>query len=75
MNKYTFENETEQPVAKQGVVSVQKLALNPVEVKLLLFFFPQKINLSSPKYLGKVIPPMMVRPNSDAFNASIKFFF
>jgi len=57
VNKYTFDNETEQPVAKQGVVSLQTLALNPVEVKLLLFFFPEKINLSSPKYLSKVVSP------------------
>jgi len=57
VNKYTFDNETEQPVAKQGVIRLQTLALKPVEVKLLLFFFPQKINLSSPKYLSKVITP------------------
>jgi len=56
VNKYTFENETEQPVAKQGIVSLPTLTLNPVEVKLLLFFFPQKINLSSPKYLSNVTP-------------------
>lgn len=40
MNIHTFDNENEQPVAKQGDVIVQTLALNLVEVKLLLFFFP-----------------------------------
>jgi hypothetical protein len=77
VNIHTFDDENEQPVAKQGVVSVQTLALNLVEVKLLLFFFPlsKKINLSSPKYLSKVIPTRMFKPNKNAFNASVKFFF
>jgi len=57
VNKYTFDSETEQPVAKQGVASLQTLAVNPIEVKLLVFFFPPKINLSSPKYLSIVVSP------------------
>jgi hypothetical protein len=74
VNTYTFDNETEQTVAKQGVESLQTLALNPVEVKLLHLPPPQK-KMGSQEYLSKVIPPMMFRPNSNAFNASIKFFF
>jgi hypothetical protein len=53
VNRYAFDNETEQPVAKQGVVSLQTLAVNPVEIKLTSVSPPQKKKLAVQNILVK----------------------